>query len=98
MNWSNRGLYELPEISEQIEVESLNVSKNKVCIIQKYLLNIQLSKLPSSLTNYKNLKKLVLHSNKFNHFPPVIFELTSLQQLTLQNNRVNFHFFFTKNS
>ncbi len=68
---------------------ALNLDFNGNCkIIYIDLSNLQLSKLPESVTNLKNLEKLFLEKNNLIELPKSIENLRNLNELNLDKNKL----------
>ena len=77
LDLSRRGFIELPDILHDLDhVTSLDAGDN------------QLSTLPPSIKNLRNLRSISLSANQFTTIPPVLFDLPRLEILKIGDNPI----------
>ena len=65
-----------PQIGQLVKLEILSLNGN------------QISQLPDTIANAKNLKELNLHANRFQKFPMVLTKLRKLDVVDLSSNNI----------
>ena len=82
-----RGLKSIDLTNNSIKISPLNISNLKN-LETFYLIHVHSSRIPSNLSNAKQIKYLNLNSNNFKLFPKEIFKLTNFKEIVLVDCKI----------